>query len=120
MSIRHERQTGDHDLRETNTLDAAFEALSHPQRRRVLSALVEASSRREAAFTYGELRDRDGAIDPYTTQLHHTHLPKLEAAGFVHWDRDRHEVLTGPAFERIRPLLELFYENPERLPGNWR
>lgn len=43
---------------------------------------------------------------------HHVHLPKLEEAGFIRWERSDHHVFRGPAFDRFEPLLELLSDTP--------
>lgn len=40
-----------------------------------------------------------------TIQSQHTHLPKLEAAGVIEWDRDTWIVSRGLAFAEIGPFL---------------
>lgn len=78
------------------TWDALFEVLSSSHRRHLLSLLVD---EREVAVS--RLVDRIASTreecsaesltaeqtTPVRTSLHHAHLPALEAAGLVAWDR---------------------------------
>jgi hypothetical protein len=51
--------------------------------------------------------------------MFHTHLPKLEEAGFIVWHQDTNKVEKGPRFEEIRPLLELIDAHADELPADW-
>lgn len=46
----------------------------------------------------------DKELDVLQTGFHHKHLPQLEEAGFIEWNRDTCEVEMGPDFGEIRPL----------------
>lgn len=46
--------------------------------------------------------------------LHHTHLPKLEAANII--EIDDGVIRRGPNWDEIEPLLTIIDENRERLP----
>ncbi|WP_435334362.1 sensor histidine kinase [Haloarchaeobius sp. TZWWS8] len=41
------------------------------------------------------------------TEMYRTHLPLLVEHGLVNWNRDEDVVTRGPAFDEVRPLLEL-------------
>ncbi|WP_254532280.1 hypothetical protein [Natrinema gelatinilyticum] len=49
----------------------------------------------------------------------HNHLPKLEAYGFIRWDKNTHEVEKGPAFEHVRPLLEMLDSQATEFTCKW-
>ncbi|WP_254544885.1 transcriptional regulator [Halomarina pelagica] len=51
--------------------------------------------------------------------LNAVHLPKLADYGFIEWDRNTHEVMKGPKFDEIRPLLELLEAHEDKLPADW-
>lgn len=99
--------------------DQVFTALSHTARRRVLSALVSAAPRDEVEFESVEYAPEDQRPGSFAIELHHTHLPHLDDAGFVDWERESGTVDRGPAFEEIRPLLELLDEHRRELPAGW-
>ena len=65
----------------------------------------------------GSEEDEDGL--QRLIEMRHTHLPKLVEYGFVEWDRDTHEVVKGPEFDEIEPLLELLDEHDDELPEGW-
>jgi len=100
----------------TGRADAAFEALSAIQRRKLLVALLERSSRGDTPVAV------DVCIEPGAAEsripVNHVHLPKLTEHGFIKWDRANDEVYEGAAFEEIRPLLELIVEHEDELPGS--
>lgn len=90
----------------TAATDPQFEALTRVERRELLFALLESDSTDEArvdleSFATGS--DRESS----SVAMHHVHLPKLEAMGFVETDRDRRYVERGPDFEEIEPLLRI-------------
>lgn len=97
------------------TLDDQLVVLSHVKRRRLLLALLDENP--------VEIEPVDG-LDPaenagrrdYLIEMHHRHLPKLEAHGFIHWDRKAGVVFKGQQFEDIRPLIELIDDHRAKLP----
>ncbi|MFB6107593.1 MAG: winged helix-turn-helix domain-containing protein [Haloplanus sp.] len=97
-------------------LDERLRALADPTRRRILLAVAETAPRSADALV-----DRDdapaGAEDEQKRhiRLHHVHLPQLDEAGLVDWDRDRNQVRRGPHFEAVRPILTLLDDDPDTL-----
>ena len=95
--------------------DTTFDALAHEQRRELLVGLLDGGPQTvektiagdgETAHTDSGRRSR--------IAMYHTHLPKLEADGFVRWHQGAHEVVRGPRFEEIQPFVELV---ADREPG---
>lgn len=86
-------------------LDQIFSVLSDRHRRQLLLGLLRYDSltRRDDR----EIRAVDDATDPrkLRTEMRHVHLPKLEEAGFIEWERAAETVARGPAFDRIEPVL---------------
>lgn len=112
----------------TDNWEEAFDCLQAVERRAVLLTLHERTSRPfllaggseepDAAETAGEselrLSEIDAELDP--VRMHHVHLPKLEAAGYVEY-KDGERVSPGDSFADIQPLLDAIAENEESLPG---
>jgi hypothetical protein len=60
-------------------------------------------------------------LTPYETdeemvELYHTHLPKLEGAGYVDWNEAEKTVQRGSRWDEIEPILELIYSHLCGLP----
>jgi len=100
-------------------LDTTFEALSHTLRRRILLSLMTDYPRPTAEFETVEFRPEDSDREVISVKLHHRHLPQLDEAGFIDWERSADSVTKGEHFEEIRPLLELMDDHAEDLPDDW-
>ena len=95
--------------------DRQFDALADVRRRRLLFALEERNPRSD-----GPPLDRGlspDALERERLLLRHVHLPKLDAYGYVSWDREAHQVTKGPRFDELRPLLAFLREHADDLPG---
>lgn len=64
-------------------VDQLFDVPRHPYRRRILTILAEANPRDDDEFTSEDLHAADEEMDRFTTELFHSHLPKLEEAGYI-------------------------------------
>jgi DNA-binding MarR family transcriptional regulator len=84
-------------------LDRIFDILSHHNRRLVLVLLQENATTTEADVMCHTIRDKHSV----QVSLIHNHLPKLEEAGYIEWDRDSTKIWRGPQFNEIEPILEL-------------
>lgn len=101
-------------------MDEIFRLLSHVDRRRLLVALLDHDPQRDEPISVlDDLQVGDRDERRFQVAMVHSHLPLLEDAAVVMWDRDSHEVLAGPRFEDVRPLLELLDEHAADLPGEW-
>jgi len=103
-------------------IDRAFDAVGDAQRRRILLALLEECEqnvRDDRGIEPTSAAFSDGDRERMLTRLHHVHLPKLENEGFVDWNPETDEVTRGPAFEEVRPLLELLRDHDDLL-DRWR
>lgn len=98
-------------------VDKVFEALADEYRRQLLFELLDRNPR--TVVTRPESPRTQFETDDATVRKHHVHLPKLEADGFIDWDRNAQVVTKGPAFDEIRPILELIDEHQSELPGDW-
>jgi len=54
----------------------------------------------------------------HTIQLEHVHLPKLDEAGFIEWERDTDTIRRGPLFDKVEPVLQLLAANQHRFPDD--
>jgi len=95
-------------------MDRMLEVLSRRQRRLALLTLRGTDRCRQTDLLMRDSEGRDPEIE-----LVHTHLPKLEAAGLIDWDRETGEVTRGPNYEEIEPLLELIEDHADELPPDW-
>lgn len=100
-------------------LDRALDSLRHRHRRRILLLLSEHDPRDVAEFAIDRLATDGEDVERVTTDLYHAHLPKLAAAGYVDWDRERGTIRRGPNFDDIAPLVRLVYDNRDELPYGW-
>ena len=104
--------------RRTQTLDVLFDALAQPARRRILTALAQSNPRDDDEFAPEDFAT-DEERDTFLTSLHHVHLPHLEDAGFVEWDRETETVTRGPRYDEVAPLVELMLDHEDELPADW-
>ncbi|WP_250137882.1 DUF7344 domain-containing protein [Halorientalis salina] len=83
-----------------------FQAVLQQQQQRVVAAVAAA----ETIDATPILRDDEGlSCEEYVTlvyELHHIHLPELEAAGVIEFDRHEETVRQGVCFDEARPLGE--------------
>ncbi len=99
------------------TLDDAFHALAHSDRRHILLELKEREP--TEPIEIDELHRPNGAPERARIKLHHIHLPVLAEAGYIDWDPSTTTVRIGNAFEEIEPLIALVADHRSRLPGEW-
>jgi len=101
-------------------LDEVLELLANVYRRRVL---VELGNHNPQDADDAQLPEdviiTDDDLATFRTQMRHVHLPKLEDAGLVEWDREANVLRRGPRFEEIRPLLKLMADHADELPDDW-
>lgn len=99
-------------------LDTVLNALGDRQRRRLLFALreenpltvSESTVDGHSGRTYLDGLERDGLVSMY-----HAHLPKLDAAGYIEWNRETGEVVRGQEWEEIATVLDLFDDIDDEL-----
>ncbi|SFR56990.1 MULTISPECIES: hypothetical protein [Halorubrum] len=77
---------------DTPTTDPAL-VVSAPERRRAVAGLAD-----DTVETVADLRVR-GRADEIAAELRETHLPALEEAGYIEWDREAGTIEPGPNFE---------------------
>lgn len=103
---------------DTSTLDDLFGALSHPQRRRILTTLWMEPSLSVGGLAPEEGTATDGASSRRRVALHTVHLPRLDDAGYVDWDRTEGTVERGPRYEEVRALVQVLVREPADLLGD--
>lgn len=109
--------------------DDVFDALAVSHRRQLLVQLLSSPQyvpkpsgiSREVAEADENLLQRYlsssrtiPGVDEYLVSMHHIHLPKLAAYGFIEWDQDEAPVVQGPRFDEVRPHLRLLAEDEDR------
>lgn len=110
----------DGDAVDDTGLDTMLDILANKNRRRVLVALLEHNPQDDRDPQIPDdviLGTRD--LESLMIGMRHTHLPKLEQAGFIEWDQETNTVNKGPQFEEIQPLLELMENHADELPDDW-
>ncbi|MFP8956161.1 ArsR family transcriptional regulator [Natrialbaceae archaeon A-CW3] len=101
-------------------MNTILEALANKYRRRVLIALLEHNPQDDHDPQIpDDVSIETGDLESLMINIRHTHLPKLEEAGFIEWNQEGNTVRKGPQFEEIRPLLELMENNADELPDDW-
>lgn len=98
--------------------DAVFTALKNHYRRRLLIRLLEHNPQ-DPVDLPNDVHLGETDRERLNAELYHNHLPKLEELGFIRWDRETNEVVKGPKFDEIRPLLQLIHEHRDELPDGW-
>lgn len=101
-----------------DTWDTLFECLKAQPRRQLLTGLAAHQSTETVHLTDVCVHEA-AAGTPVPTEYVHVHLPKLDAAGYIVWDEQAHEISQGPRFGEVRPFLELVQTHSERLPDGW-
>ena len=99
-------------------LDDRVEALGRLERRRLLLRLSTQNPHEDSCLDFSVPGRNGEELDPYV-MMRHLHLPILEGRGFVHWDREKHEVTKGPRFGELESFLQVLREVREELPGRW-
>jgi hypothetical protein len=100
---------------DTGSVDA-YDLLNHPLRHRVLlelpnhdnpvQLLALADGIRSSEIPGGETRHDDTAdSDAVRIELHHSHLPKLAAAGWIEYDSENKTIRYESRIETIRSAL---------------
>lgn len=101
------------------SFDQQLHALASIQRRTLLFELL-AECPQDDKQSVLDLSETPGGEGHRALQMRHAHLPTLEDHGFITWNQDGDTVARGPAFDDIRPLLELLQEHEDELPPDLR
>lgn len=98
-------------------IDDHFGALADPLRRRLLVNLLEHDPQEELDPESVHVGEQE--LERFRTKMFHVHLPKLDGTDIVQWNRDANEIVKGPRFDEIQPLLSLIDAHADELPYNW-
>jgi len=109
----------EHSDKTGSSLSEKFDVLSHPERRRLLVALDDHNPRDENEFVANSVAGDGDNLELLQLEMYHQHLPKLEEAGFIDYDRDSDAIMCGPRFEEIEPLIKLMNDHQDELPDDW-
>jgi hypothetical protein len=95
--------------------DNAFNALADEQRRTLLLRLLNHNPQTVTKTLPADGNaETDDSARQFETAMYHVHMPKLEDYGYIEWDRGTNEVVKGPQFDEIRPLLECVADHADR------
>ncbi|WP_248910941.1 DUF7344 domain-containing protein [Halocatena marina] len=96
----------------------ALQLLADPYRCRLVLTSLEHNLEDESDIS-AVMADDAEEFEELSLKMYHHHLPKLEKAGVIEWDRNENVVRKGPTFEELVPLLRLIDDHQEELPGGW-
>lgn len=102
-----------------SSIGEKFDILSHPVRRRVLVTLDGQNPQQADEFVTNAMKGNGADLERVALMMYHQHLPKLERAGLIGWDRDTETITRGPRYEEIEPLIELLNSHQSELPDDW-
>nr|WP_049921819.1 hypothetical protein [Halopiger djelfimassiliensis] len=102
---------------ETLTEDELFELLSNQRRRYILHELMRTGERIDIGTLSQEIAACEDGLDLHQvtssdrkrvyTALHQSHLPKMDKAGVIDFDRDRGTVEPTPALEDVEIYMDI-------------
>jgi hypothetical protein len=89
----------------SSKIDSLMEILRDRERRVILRSLLDntTENRLDSVIEGIDTGNRE-------TDLHHNHLPRLEQAGYINWDKNSNTISRGPNFFEIAPLIQLLDE----------
>jgi hypothetical protein len=99
---------GPPDVFMSSKVDRIMEVLLEQQRRAILYRL-----KRDDRLQ--PFRGSD-ALDSADIELYHLHLPKLETAGYIDWNRNTGEVMRGPQYAEVEAFLTVIENHADELP----
>lgn len=106
-------------LEQSISFDDMMDALADVQRRKLLIALLEQKPQDSKPAVLAHSEGESDAVKGLVVSMQHNHLPKLADYGFIEWNKHQQEVLKGPEFDEIRPLLKLLDNHTNELPADW-
>ncbi|ODR82723.1 hypothetical protein BG842_09600 [Haladaptatus sp. W1] len=111
MSKTSNKQTGEGEdtvAIEEASLDTFLKILADTDRRQLLVALLDHDPLDDDYFQIpADVTRSDEQESHLSLQMTHIHLPKLDNADIIEWNRDDYAVRKGPRFDDIRPLVQM-------------
>lgn len=95
-----------------------YRVFTDPRRRRLLRRLNETPLDGVNASAIGHSADGSHS-DDLAVEMRHVHLPMLEDAGFIDWDRESQRVSRGPRFNELDDVLQVADEHDPVRPVDW-
>lgn len=102
------------DVLTSTELDTLMDILSAQERRAVLYRLRREDSLNESDLLVAGINQSDQR----KIALHHIHLPKLEEAQYIEWERETGVVRPGVQYDDIEPLLNLIETQSDECPAD--
>lgn len=100
-------------MKSEDGFDQVMDTLGHRYRRRLAGRLLEENPQHA-----GAVRGHERGASVNETERVHVHLPKLEDAGYITWDRRRGTIEKGPRWEELAPVVELLQAHEDDLPDD--
>ena len=95
-------------------LDTLFRSLGKPERRRLLAGLLTGDPDQQILIPE-DVHVGEKPLERLTLEMRHNHLPMLEEAGLIRWDRDAGVARAGQRFGEVRALIATFQANDPTL-----
>ena len=93
---------------EEASLDTFLKILADTDCRQLLVALLDHDPLDDDYFQIpADVTRSDEQESHLSLQMTHIHLPKLDNADIIEWNRDDYTVRKGPRFDDIRPLVQM-------------
>ena len=101
-------------------MNEQLDVIADIHRRRILVDLLDREVQTDGGVVVEAIEPEDDSLSVSdAVSLYHNHLPRLDAEGYISWDRYTNQVERGPKYDEIRPLLELLDGNADQFPGEW-
>lgn len=99
-------------IHSSESMDNLFRALADSHRRRLLFSLLEYNPQ-EGISIPDDAPAGEVDHESLYVEMVHCQLPMLEDVGYIEWDRQTQQVVKGPEFKSIQPVLETLREYNE-------